>query len=215
MRVLCLVLVGTIFAGLGNLSTAHAAPIVYTHTFQSNGGSLGGNSFGPGEVVITAHANTDDITFWESLVVGSDPDGNPVTADVDAIIHTSATIAIEGVGEFDFITGTETFFIRDFGLAGFAIAGTEPGQGIGVAIGPGGITEGELFDLSGLFVGEGSLENWFTLAVMTTGGVLAFNDTLSTAISLEATAVPIPGAVAFFLTGLAATGFMKRFRKTT
>jgi hypothetical protein len=87
---------------------ALADPIIFTH--EGNGsGMLADYQFGASDFIITATGETgdrDDIfgIGWR-------------------IDHLSASIWIDGLGDFDFLTGTSTFVENSLKVVGFARAG--------------------------------------------------------------------------------------------
>lgn len=177
-------------------SAAHAAPVTITHQAVSNGGSLGGVAFGGGLVTITATGDTG------SIVNGG---GGLFSLD-----HTSASIAIDGVGVFDIITGTRTFVNN--GFVGFSRAGL---SGADLLNGPAGLGAYDLSTSIGPAAGGGTFLQWALTAVITSGGVLEFAN-FSTEITYTAVVgeVPLPAALPLFLAGLGGLGFMRRKKKS-
>lgn len=88
--------------------SAQAATITFTHEGRGSG-SLNGVSFGsraPVHFTITAIGDTSAI-------------GSPTDGVLD-LLHTLASITIDGVGNFDFITPTRTFLNDDADMLGFS-----------------------------------------------------------------------------------------------
>jgi len=93
---------------LAMATTASADIITFIHECNTSvTGTLDGEPF-EATFTITASGDTDDrdtngLDFW--------------------IDHTSASIEIDGVGTFDFVTPTRTFANNDFEVVGFSRAG--------------------------------------------------------------------------------------------
>ncbi len=87
--------------------SAEASLMTFTH--EGNGsGTLGGISFPESDFVITAFG---DIRVQ-----------SPNYDYIWRIYHSSASIWIDGVGEFDFLTETETFVNQERQIVGFSVA---------------------------------------------------------------------------------------------
>jgi len=72
---------------------ALADPMIFTHE-GSGSGTLDGSPFGASDFVITAFGDTvNRLSFGVGWYIG----------------HSSASISIDGVGDFDLLTGTRTF----------------------------------------------------------------------------------------------------------
>jgi hypothetical protein len=102
----------SLIAFIGSLTLATsswATPIAFTFT-GTGSGTLGGNAFGTTSFTIT---ETGDTT-----TVQASPNGHGFFID-----DASATIAITGVGTFDFVTATLTFVNNALGEVGFSRAG--------------------------------------------------------------------------------------------
>ena len=88
------------------MTEAPAGMIMFTH--EGNGsGTLADNPFPVSHFVITAVGDTDNrasfLNGW-------------------SIDHSWAAISIDGVGDFEFLTGTRTFVVN-YGMVGFSRAG--------------------------------------------------------------------------------------------
>ncbi|GAB4384890.1 MAG: hypothetical protein Kow0022_08900 [Phycisphaerales bacterium] len=166
---------------------ALAAPIEFTH-YGSGSGTLDGVGF-VSTFTISAVGNTDDRV---NLGFGY------------FIDHLSASITIDGVGTYDFLTPTRTFVNNSAQLVGFSRAGS---LGIDLYNGPIDpfFASWDMTTSTGFISGAGSLLQWDYEDVMTTGGVLFF-DTFSTDAAFVATVVPAPASIGLLaLTGVAAT----------
>ncbi|MGP1310132.1 MAG: hypothetical protein ACTS27_08045 [Phycisphaerales bacterium] len=149
-------------AGACTPAAAIGAQIVYTHA-SSAIGTLDGEALNGGaevDFVISAVANTEAI--------------QQADADTLYVDHISASISIEGIGEFDFLTPTRTFtssgVIVGFGHAG--VDGLDLLNGPQVAV----FNDWALDTDIGPVGGVGGVFQWEVAPVMTTGGVLAFLD---------------------------------------
>jgi hypothetical protein len=175
--------------GIGLLaSTAFASPIEFIHT-GSGSGSINGVSFSQAAFTIDDFADTTAVQACGAQCL--------------LVNDTSASITISGVGSFTFVTPTHTFVNNGLDLVGFSRGAGDlyngptnsafAGYGLASAIGP--------------ITGSGSLVQWTTAPVVTSGGTLVFN-TATTDATFQAitmtTAVPEPATDALMLFGLAA-----------
>src|SRR5688572_22144915 len=140
-------------------TNSFGALITFTHTGTGTG-TLGGVCFGPAAFSITGVGNTD---ARQSFTGGF------------FIDHTSASIAIAGLGTLDFVTGTRTFFNDSTNTPGFS-----RGSGVGGADLYNGPTtvllDGwDMLTSVGPFAGTMNLLQWSSSPVNTSGGVLVFN----------------------------------------
>lgn len=161
-------------------SFAAAVPILLTH--EGNGaGTIGGTAFANTSFVISAVGDTD----------------NRVEIDFDtfAIEHDSASISIDGVGEFSFTTPTRTFVNDD--LVGFS---RSSGGGLGgedLFNGPSvpALSPYVLLTSIGPVPGSGNLLQWDSVPNITTsGGVLNFDDMGGINSTFTARVVPEPAS---------------------
>lgn len=179
-----------LIAGLVGLASSlvSAAPITFIHDGSGNG-TLDGVAFSA-VFTITATGNTDDR--------------NDLGGAWD-IEHTSATINIDGVGSFDFISPTRTFVNNGGQLVGFSR--TVGAGGNDLFNGPNNAAFGtwDMTTSIGPIGGGGDLIQWGdpNPAVVTTGGVLYF-DNFFTDAQFTAIVVPAP-ATLLALGGLVAT----------
>lgn len=168
-------------------SAAQAVEIHYTHTGFGSG-TLDGTAFGavaPVAFTITAVGDTANIASCGGACLYND--------------NLSASIAIAGVGSFDFITATRYF--SNNGKVGFSRAG-EHGQDL--YNGP-ALVAWDMASSVGPIVGTGQLMQWGSPnpVVDTTGGVLEFRNGYSEAtFSATVGAVPEPSTVMLMGAGL-------------
>ena len=183
------------FAGLVALSThALAVPITLTHA-GSGGGTLAGSAFANTGFTITATADTDN---WASC-------GGSTCNYLD---HVSASIEINGLGTFDFVTLTRTFVNNN--IVGFSRGGS---LGSDLYNGPNDVAIGGWDRMSdiGPIAGTANLLQWLGEDVITSGGVLVFDGdsvldaSFSAAIGDPTTppTIPEPGSLALVLTAVA------------
>lgn len=177
-------------------AAAGAAPIHYEHSGYG-WGTLAGVAFGTqyAPVVFTITA-TSDTSLVTACAAYNDP-------GCLAAKNISASIAIDTVGTFDFISDTRYF--SNVGVVGFGRYGADidnntdlfsaqplPGWDMMVSVGP--------------VTGNAWLLQWdtpFLPRVVTTGGVLTFESAWTPAL-FSATVVPEPATGVLALTGLAA-----------
>jgi len=178
-----------LIAGIVGLASAlaSAAPITFVHE-GSGSGTLDGVAFSA-LFTITASGDTNNrIGFGSGWYIG----------------HTASTINIDGVGSFDFVTSTRTFVNNGAQLVGFSRGDADGGSDL--FNGPVNDAFGgwDMTTSIGPISGGGDLLQWgSTPAVVTTGGVLFFDDFFTDA-RFTATVVPAP-ATLLGLVGLAAT----------
>ena len=180
--------------GAALFAAAHAAPVTFIHE-GSGRGTIDGVTFSA-LFTITAMADTNNIE---------------VAGGVSSLDHDSASIDIDGVGVFEFITATRTFVNSPLGLVGFSRGSL---SGSDLFNGPDGAAF-STYDLTlsiGPIPGAGQLLQWTSSSVITSGGVLIFDDFVTDA-QFTATVgeVPLPGAAVFFAPALA--GFVAWRRK--
>lgn len=158
---------------------ASADILTFYHT-GSGSGTLDGAPFSTSDFVITASGDT------------SDRQGDSVTWWID---HTSASISITGLGDFDITSGTRTFVNNGNERVGFSHAGH---YGMDLIWGPtdAAFATWELLTPIGPIAGEIERMQWSLWPWLeTTGGTLIFDDgTCDGAFE----AVPEPTTLALF-----------------
>lgn len=172
---------------------ASASPIQFIYT-GTGSGSLNGNSFSNATFVFSQVGDTSN-----KLSCGTG------CSFIDAI---SATVSIDGVGSYAFVTGTRTFNYQ--GLVGFSRAGLYGADLYNV------FNVGPTYDLSsaiGPVSGNASLIQWSYSPIVTTAGVLNFADGTSLGSFQAVVAVPEPETYAMILAGLGLLGVITRRRK--
>ena len=173
--------------GLVLLPYVNAAPIVFIYT-GSGSGSIGETSFINSNFTITQESDTNEIQSCED-------EDNCIVLE-----STSANILLDGIGSFEFITGTRTF--ENGGYVGFSRA---PIFGLDL-YSPFALSE--TYNLStpiGPIHGMPTLGQWDTTDVLTDGGVLSFNMSVGNYGTFEAvspSAIPLPAGIYLFLSGL-------------
>jgi hypothetical protein len=174
-------------------SPALADPMTFTHE-GSGSGTLDGSPFGASEFIITAFGDT----------------GNRLSSGGGWYInHSSASISITGVGDFDLLTPTRTFVNNGVYIVGFSHAGA---SGADLFNGPESLLFGswDMLGPIGPISWSGELKQWDVFPqINTTGGLLVFDDGTPGA-TFTATMVPVPGAVLLGILGLGAAGVKLR-----
>lgn len=183
----------TVFALAALTGTASSSTITFIYE-SAGSGTLDGVRFGdaaPAHVVITAFGETSGV-------------------DVSQIVHTTASITIDGVGAFDFLSPTRTFVANFAGLVGFSRAvaaetdllhGPENfpafgNWGMRTSVGP--------------VTGQGEFLQWsIAPSLSTTGGVLMFDSAVS---QVTFTAI-VPAPAAASLLGAAGSLGLARRRR--
>jgi len=169
-----------------------AEPIVFTHSGVASG-SVGAVSFTNAPFTITGRADTANR-------VG--------TAPVFSIDHDSASISIQGVGDFQFTTGTRTWLSNI--LVGLGRTAPQPWdllEGPTTAIV--GVLNWDMLSSIGPITGGGSeILQWDdSPAVMTDGGRLVLNDafpvTLTFSAQLQSVPEPASWTMLIFAAGVA------------
>jgi hypothetical protein len=146
--------------------------------------------------VITATGDTDDRTSFGTGF---------------SIVHLTASIAIEGEGTFDFITGTRTFVNNNLSLVGFSRA-----SGADLFNGPtaADLAAWDMLSSIGPIPGTGSLLQWLSPPINSSGGVVVFfdDDTEAQFTAIVGTTVPVPGSIVLVMLGLVGMTAARRRR---
>ncbi|MFA5252105.1 MAG: PEP-CTERM sorting domain-containing protein [Phycisphaerae bacterium] len=159
-----------------------------TITYESQGsGTLAGNPFPVSDFVITAVGDTDDWSYDDGAW---------------SIDHLSASISIDGVGDFEFLTGTRTFVTDN--VVGFSRA--SGGSNLFDVVAGGQFAAWNRLDPIGPISGSGSLVQWtYTPLINTTGGILEFDNG-----TYNATFTAVPEPATMCLLGLGALSLVRR-----
>jgi hypothetical protein len=178
--------IGCAVVALASMTMAAPASVIEFVHEGVGSGTLDGQSFGVGAPVpfiITAYSDTDDrVSFGNGF----------------AIQHTAASIAIDGVGVFDFLVPTRTFVNHISSIVGFSRSTDGGASGLDLFNGPTNAAFGawDMLSSIGPFSGQSQLLQWNDdPPIQTSGGVLVFNDQLVPG-TFTATVLPAPGAVA-------------------
>ncbi len=178
-------------------SSAMSVPIMFIHEGSGNG-MIDGVSFVDAGFVITAFGDTDSKTETFPGVFLFD--------------HTSASIAIAGVGTFDFNQVTHSFYNSNSPVAGFSRT-VLPGIISDLFNGPytPALAGWDMASSIGPISGEGEVLQWesFMVPVETTGGTLFFETDFDTEATFTAI-VPAPGGAAVMAFGFVAAARRRR-----
>ena len=166
-------------------SGSSAAMITFIHSGQGSG-TIDGVDFLRKNFTITGIGDTSSREF----------DG----ANVFSIDHTSASITIEDVGTFDFISGTRTYVNSGSESAGLSRetldgadlfdSGADPSLGVW-----------DMLSSIGPLQGSGELLQWNLGNVDTSGGVLLFESNPGVGGTFQAIVVPAPASLGVLAMG--------------
>lgn len=185
-----------LFFGITSASIAEPIQIIYE---GRGAGSIDGQAFAETDLIVTALADT------------SSRQTAPGLPEVFILENDSVQISIDGVGDFSFLTGTQTFVNPGFSGPESAVAGIIGATG-----------EGDLFYSSksplfaswdmlssiGPVTGTGNLPAWVLADVNTSGGVLVLDGNATVLSNFTATIIPEPGTM-----GLAAVAILISCRR--
>jgi hypothetical protein len=160
--------------------TSDATAAIIAFTDQGDGtGTIGNQSFTNTPFTITAQANTANRLF-DSFDMAFSEDND------------TAQITLNGVGTYQFITATR-FFVSHISpfVVGFSRAGLD---GYDLFDGPGNpaFQKWNMLSPIGPITGFAQLEQWSAFPVITTGGVLDFNNDGNTQATFSARLVAEP-----------------------
>ena len=218
-----------VFLMVSAVGTANAVPITFSLS-GTGSGSVGTTDFDGAAFTITAFGDTDDLIDGPTITI---PGFGEVTfSDASLFLHSSATISIDGAGDFNFVTETGTFFnnastLPPFNLPlppllGFQAIVRDPTDPVNVFDAPDLLN----LPLSGSvdridptnnppLAGTAEFLQWDTTAVLVQsllGGPslnLRFNDgSTKLAFDTTLTAVPVPAALPLLASGLAVLGLL-------
>lgn len=179
------------------VSVAQAAPITFIHTAVDGSGSIGQIEFIRKDITITA---IGDTTARVDI------------ADGYAIEHISASIEIQDVGTFDFLVPTRTYVNNANPSAGFSRS-TDGGE-FGTDLVDSGedpsLTPWDMLSSIGPVPGSGGFLQWEALDILTSGGVLFFNNNSGLGGTFEAIVIPAPASAGVL--ALAGFGVIRRRR---
>lgn len=193
MRRLLVVLAVQVISVTAFVASSYAALITFTHT-GSGSGSIGDLLFIGKDFTITGVGDTDNRESFDGGFF---------------IDHDEAWIAIDGVGTFNFLTGTRTFFNDYNNTPGFSRAGS---GGLDLFNGPSTSSlDGWTMQTSiGPVDGQLYLMQWDAshTAVDTDGGRLMFNSGTSDGMFKAVVGVSVPDVSStLLLFGCALVGF--------
>jgi hypothetical protein len=165
--------------------SSFAAPLFITYTSVGTG-TIGTTGFTNAAFTITESLDTANIqTFTGGFFINDN----------------SASVAIAGIGTFDFTTATRTFVNNTNDVVGFSGAGVA-GADLVYSSGDPAYTTWDMTTSIGPYTDAGTLLQWSLFPVLTTGGTLVFNNASPT-VTFQAVATPEPTSAAVISLGLA------------
>lgn len=187
-----LLIVAAVMVLLAVCAVAHAK--VITYEFQGSGsGTLDGVPFTDRIFVITAVGNTDNR---ETPFAGA-----------FMIPNSSANIAIQSLGSFDFVTSTGVFCNTDAPGIGFTAT-----YDLFTIQNPAAASWDMTTSIGPVYAQAGQLLKWDDPLIHTSGGILIFEDRAGIPCSFEAVVVPEPSALIVLGGGLAGLLGIRRRR---
>jgi len=186
--------------------SSFADPITFTYQGTATG-SIGGTPFANTAFTITARGDTANRGFFDPA--------SPITTlpsrFVYFIIHDSASISLDGVGNFAFITSTSSEVRNNTGVvvfrnnfAGFQLLQSE----LNLLY-----TSWDMLSSIGPVAGTGTVSSsWIFSAVQTTGGRLVF-DSGQAPLTFTATVAPVPEPGTVLLLGSGVAGIAVKLKR--
>lgn len=197
-RRLCLVMASLLAIATLTPGIARAETITFTQT-GTGSGMIGTTPLVNAHFIITAFSDTDDRIQVSSGIYSED--------------HTLATIAIDGIGNCQFITATRTFVNQKSGQIGFSRAGAS-GYDLFSNLNSPAFATWDMLSSIGPITGTANLKqwNWPYSPVETSGGTLLFNDG-SCSCTFQATVGAVPEPSTSILLAIAAISFLAYRRR--
>jgi hypothetical protein len=194
---------------VGTHQIAYSAPIVFEH-WGVGTGWIGTIHFSNYQFKVTATGDTNNRIF----IPNPAPDPSMPDGDIYSIDHDSASIAIDGIGEFALTSATRTFYSSTVVAVGW---GREGVQG-DIFDGPFNLPALQSWDMttslaevSGIGV---VIESLGSPAVMTTGGQLMLSGEYGVAARFRATVIPEPNSWTLMaMLGIACMAWQARCRR--
>ena len=194
-----IILTSIFFGSLVWLSaSANGDPVTFTYSGSGASGSIGGTGFSNVAFTITALGDTSNREFDSPDLL---------------ILHDSASIVIDGVGTYDFVTATETFFNDTLDRVGFSKPA--PNGGELYHIGTYAPLDGwDMLSSVGPINAPLTLVGWDFIVVNTSGGQLVFNDQVIDDGVFQASVFSIPEPTSTTILGVVAmSGLLIRSRR--
>lgn len=186
----------TFAAATALASDLYAAPIQFTYTSVSSG-TIGELSFASVDVTIVAHGDTSNR--------------QELGDDGYYVEHAAASVVLDGIGTFEFLTNTQTFISTDGEYLAFMRSPPQSRNLVAMLLAP----AAEPWDMQKSFgpvvggptIGTGVFMQWtIDPPIMTSGGRLQFFGPRGPTGTFQATVVPEPSTIA--LGALALVGLL-------